>query len=1362
MSRLIRVLAAGGALVALMVGVPLLLVKMAGWPLPTKVPDVSNAMRMIEQGNIEASTVINVLACVVWAAWLVVAWAVLWEIVVNVPRLFKGRERAAAPAPLAPAPISKGVGWLFAVLLATTVVSQTAVAVPTLGSLTDGDDTAHTELSVDASAVDSPAASSSFQGPTVFDDYNATPSEAWIAVDGDTLWSISQLSGASIEEVMSANPGLDVASMIEPGARVMLPEGAEVPDDRREPLDAQTAVETPAIADATDEVVVYVVRDNDGWRNVADALLGDEERFVEMQQRAVGQQVAPGVVFSADMAVIHPGWVFTADTPVTPAVVSDATVHVVVEGESLSSIAGDHFGDEDRWGELWDLNAEHTMDDGRVFDDPNLIVPGWALQVTPPTPPAAVEAPPVDAPLVEAVAVEVEAVEVEVADTVAEPPAVVRAETAPMENIPVESGLSVGDGSGAADVGVVLPPPTPGDMAPASVPAPVEVRTAPAQVGSVSVDAGFGSVRDVRPVWMLGVTGATALATALWALVRARRRRVAVRGGGRFGVTDATSMMVDEALRAAADPDLIDWANRSLGELVADHGVNGTSAIPVVVELSRTFGLRVQWEPPHSDTMPAGWSVDGAVWSLPFDPDHIEYGVVPVAIPGLVTIGSANGAHVLVDIESCGSLAVTGDAGNAEALVRSMVIELGAGGSLSNAHVHTVGLDIDGTEHLQRVHVRTEGEAIEHLRSIRVQHDDVLNQANRSSMLEVRSASSPIGREVTVIAVRASSCVRLDELIEAAAPQRGVSVVVVGDAACAATLDVDADGTATLLPLGIVLGANSVSRQTASTLAVHLDRVNDALQIDTPSIPNAVESGGTGPWTQPTRLIRVFGVPEVDGLDDLGHNEMELLAFVASAGGTATDDEIADGMSCGRLTRSDVWAMVGTIRAEVGELLAARVEGGNTVALSDGCMSDVDWMSRLAFRSHTRDDVDAADDLIDALELVRGVPYDAAGGFGWVTTTGAFGQALEMIERTGFLLAARAIDAGMVNEACTALREVINLVGPNEPLTQALMRLQQASGNTEGAESAYGDFSNRLAFLTDTPNPVLPAPGTTALLSRVVDVAELQLELQPAEVDKPFEIVRETVRPNIVLRTFGEVCAEGAAPTQALAAVFVVAAAQRAMSNEDIAEVTGYKAASLSTVFTTAHDILDRTDGQLRLRDGVWTDHGWLVECARRAAAADEAGDVADVNEWLHTLFAEVSRVDGQAFAKPPGKKAYWAWTDDYPGSVGARETAENEMVAAVLAGIAVWTSAEAGEQIPPEVVVRAACNLAKLAPFAAVAQSLRPGESYTGGECLIRAAHGVALGHTELVHTVITNAQKLVADGLIEASDDFADALGL
>ena len=1369
MSRLIRVFAAAFAIVALLIGVPLVLVRVAGWPLPTKMPDLSNAATMLEQGNVEASTVIKILACVVWAAWLFVAWAVVWEIVVNVPRMFTGGGHA--PAPLAPAPISKGVGWLFAVLLATSAMSQTAAAAPSLGSLVEADDAGLTELIADDSETTSTPLLGTAPRQAVFDQYDAPATEGWLTVDDDSLWSISQESGITIDDIVSANPGLDAASFLDSGMVISLPEGAEIPLDRRVGNE-DPVVDIDAEAVASLGATVYVVQPNDGWRNVAKALLDDPELHVEMQQRAIGQEVAPGVVFTADMAVIHPGWVFTADGSTVAD--SDDTpvrgIHVVMEGESLSSIAEDELGDQDRWVELWDLNANETMDDGRVFEDPNLILPGWtldvaedtttsAIEVTPAEEvPSPVEVPAVEAPVdespvvVEAPVLEEPTVEAPVVDDTSAP------------SVDAELPAPTASDVRVSDVDDVLAPPVSATTTPAAAPTPAP----PADGAATEVGrSGMASVRDVRPVWLAGITGAVALSTALWLLVRSRRRRSAVRGGGRAADYGYPSMMLDEALRASADPDLIDWANEELSDLVAAYGVNENRSLPVVVELSREDGLTVHWEPPHGD-QPSDWTLneDGTSWSLPFDTNHVEGGGAPAGMPGLVTVGARRGHHVLLDIESCGSISVRGDMTEAEALVRSMVLELGAGGALSNAHVHTVGLDIDGCEHLSRVHVRSEGDAIEHLRSIRVQHDQVLNDSGRASMLEVRSASTPAGREITVVAVRASSCVRLDELIESAGPQRGVTVIVVGDADCSSTIEVDRTGTAHIEPLGITVGANGVSRQLASTLAVHLDRLNASIDADEVVVPAAVESGGSDPLVDPTRLVRVLGTPSVDGDVSFAFNETELIVFVASNNGTVTDDEIADDMSSGRMKRSDVWSVVSGIRAADGELIAAREEGGNTVALGAGCMTDVDWMSRLAFRSHTRDDSDAVDDLIEALDLVDGSPFDTTAGFGWATTSGAFGRALQMVERTGYLLACRAISAERCGDGADALRRVIDKVGPNEPLTQALMRLEREGGNDGGAVAAYGDFSRELVFLSEGPEPMRPSSGTMTLLDPEVEVIALEVGVEPiadaVDDEAVMEVARETVRPVIVLRTFGDICAEGASKTQALAVPFAVAAQGRAMTGEELAEVTGYSTKTMSTAFTTDHEILERKDGELSLRDGVWTDHRWMRECARRASEADNAGDVHEVADWLHTLFAEVNRIDGGAFMKVPGKKSYWSWIDDFPADVTARASAENEMVDAVLVGIDVWTNAGADDQIPAEVVVRAACNLAKLAPHAAVAKYLRPSDARSGGECLLRAAHGVAVGRIELTHTVVSTAQQMVAKDLIEASDDLADALGL
>ncbi|MEM1335885.1 MAG: hypothetical protein AAGG08_20750, partial [Actinomycetota bacterium] len=149
----------------------------------------------------------------------------------------------------------------------------------------------------------------------------------------------------------------------------------------------------------------YIVQPNDGWIAVVQALWGPDEidRWAEHRDELVGQEVAPGVVVTAD-DTIHPGWTFhhparPTATPASPSAVDDGTAplpdagtvdpsegdphvtHVVVEGDTLHAIADEHLGEGDRWPLIWEDNAGRDMGDGRTFDDPNLILPGWEIDV---------------------------------------------------------------------------------------------------------------------------------------------------------------------------------------------------------------------------------------------------------------------------------------------------------------------------------------------------------------------------------------------------------------------------------------------------------------------------------------------------------------------------------------------------------------------------------------------------------------------------------------------------------------------------------------------------------------------------------------------------------------------------------------------------------------------------------------------------------------------------------------------------------------------------------------------------------------------------------------------------------------------
>ena len=126
MSRWLRAAAGLITLIGVVVGVPLILMRTAGWPLPSSMPALDDVTTRIQQGNIDADVVINTLAVIVWIAWAQFIWAVLWETAVNLPRLGSGRRWR--PPPLVLSPVGDGVARLFSVILAVGVMSTTSTS----------------------------------------------------------------------------------------------------------------------------------------------------------------------------------------------------------------------------------------------------------------------------------------------------------------------------------------------------------------------------------------------------------------------------------------------------------------------------------------------------------------------------------------------------------------------------------------------------------------------------------------------------------------------------------------------------------------------------------------------------------------------------------------------------------------------------------------------------------------------------------------------------------------------------------------------------------------------------------------------------------------------------------------------------------------------------------------------------------------------------------------------------------------------------------------------------------------------------------------------------------------------------------
>jgi nucleoid-associated protein YgaU len=246
----LRSLAAAALLFVLTVGIPALLIVIAGWPLPRQLPDWERVRTAIQQGDIHAEVVINALAVIVWIAWTQLVWAIGWEVAVNVPRTQNG-ERARA-APLVPAGVSSGVARLVAILfsigLAASTTPTSALAQPVA-------------VHAEAIAAPSPQDTTSIAVPATPD---ATPTR-WLVASGDNLWDIAERAlgdGARAPEIVELNSAMRSARDLRTGQLLHLPADATVPAEHQPPADPPAS---PAASGYLSEAVVTIETGDTLW-----------------------------------------------------------------------------------------------------------------------------------------------------------------------------------------------------------------------------------------------------------------------------------------------------------------------------------------------------------------------------------------------------------------------------------------------------------------------------------------------------------------------------------------------------------------------------------------------------------------------------------------------------------------------------------------------------------------------------------------------------------------------------------------------------------------------------------------------------------------------------------------------------------------------------------------------------------------------------------------------------------------------------------------------------------------------------------------------------------------------------------------
>jgi MYXO-CTERM domain-containing protein len=142
---------------------------------------------------------------------------------------------------------------------------------------------------------------------------------------------------------------------------------------------------------------VHVVAPGESIYSIAVSLAGgDSGRALEIADAIIDANI--GTVMPGGQRFTNPAYVEVSWTLRLPAEIDGsraaqpetgreagagaaAATYTVERGDTLWDIADEQLGDPTAWPEIWERNAGDDMGDGRTFDDPDLILPGWELEL---------------------------------------------------------------------------------------------------------------------------------------------------------------------------------------------------------------------------------------------------------------------------------------------------------------------------------------------------------------------------------------------------------------------------------------------------------------------------------------------------------------------------------------------------------------------------------------------------------------------------------------------------------------------------------------------------------------------------------------------------------------------------------------------------------------------------------------------------------------------------------------------------------------------------------------------------------------------------------------------------------------------
>jgi nucleoid-associated protein YgaU len=961
----LRAVGALVALLAIFVGIPLLTWKLAGWPLPDHLPDLTEIRDALGRRDISDTTFLKIVATGIWILWAYLVGCALNEAIT----LARGHERSSRRTWN---PLSLGVRRLVATaaLLVTVSQSAAALALPAGSASTPKSDGRAAAAAAPRLVYQTPVASPVEDAAPIA---TATPSSVQEMTVGkrDNLFTIAQRylgDGNRRGEIVKLNSGRTMAdgssfsSRLQPGWTLLIPLPAAPP-----------AAQTPSPPPATPSPVQvdgesYTVKRGDTLSTIVRRHYGRIDLSIVTRVFEANRGITDGAGHTLDnpnriwpgMELALPG-LEPLDAQSVPAVppsvdaiqVPTAATHTVVHGDTLWDIVATHYGrvDATMVQSVFDVNRAPA---GAGIVDPDLIRPGMVVVL--PTLDVdgslAAPAPPPPPPAVAAAAVEPPP-----APTVVEPPPVVEAVELPSLRPPEPAPL---------------PPPMIEATPARSLPAPPRlVWDAPAEQHG----------REL-PVVPAGLAGSALVTTGAVELLRRRRRRRLQRLGPVAAVDESTPALTaaETGVRLNAALPTIDRLDVALRALSANLGADPWARGRPLVVVHRGDG-RLEIIPSGGDgPVPEPWTTEGGRWVLGADVDLTALMPVAAAVappcPALVQVGTLDGSAVYVDLEAAGIVHLAGSPAEAESLATYVVAQLSVSPLAHALHVVTAGLPPVGRLG-ERARLRSVTDAA------------AARGVVEPAAATVRAALAAVGAHST-FALRAMAPYEAWEpavavVLAGGADRAGIpalaGLALGGDRGAVLVTDVLCDGALVLKRDGaeLIIGDTGLrvcplpwSHATTEALAGLL--AEPAPVADGAPVP--VEAADLPDWTAMIRLLGPVDVVREDGTPvEVSVKTLELLTWLATRGGRGRRVEAQHALYPFGNDRAFAATLAETrtmLRGLGTELLGADED---ELALPGEVISDLDvfrWFTQRA--AQVDDDRQACEQLQQAISLVRGVP----------------------------------------------------------------------------------------------------------------------------------------------------------------------------------------------------------------------------------------------------------------------------------------------------------------------------------------------------------------------------------------------------